>query len=59
MKPERASVIEPTQADRLRQHGLAVIDGQQGKTAFRKLVQIRPGKPPAPGVKTKRPPMRR
>lgn len=45
----------PTQARRLRQHGLAVIEGRQGLLAFRKLVQIRPACPPAPSVK----PMRR
>lgn len=32
----------PMQAHRLRQHGLAVIEGRQGLLAFRKLVQIRP-----------------
>lgn len=40
-----------TQANKLRLHGLDVIDGQQGKTTFRKLVQIRPGRAPAMSVK--------
>lgn len=32
------------QAHRLRLHGLAVIEGRQGLLAFRKLVQIKPGR---------------
>lgn len=47
-----------TQARNLRQHGLEVIEGRQGFTAFRKLVQIRPGRAPAPAVKPLRQPMR-
>ena len=47
------------QAHTLRQHGLEVIEGRQGFTAFRKLVQIRPGRAPAPAVKPLRQPMRR
>lgn len=41
----------PMQAHRLRQHGLAVIEGRQGLLAFRKLVQIRPARPPAPRLR--------
>lgn len=41
----------PTQTHRLRQQGLAVIEGRQGLLAFRNLVQIRPARPPAPSVK--------
>ena len=48
-----------TQAHTLRQHGLEVIEGRQGFTAFRKLVQIRLGRAPAPAVKPLRQPMRR
>lgn len=48
-----------TQAHKLRQHGLEVIEGRQGLTAFRKLVQIRPGRAPVPAVKPWRQPMRR
>lgn len=47
------------QAHKLRQHGLEVIEGRQGFPAFRKLVQIRPGRVPAPAVKPLRQPMRR
>ena len=47
------------QAHKLRQHGLEVIEGRQGFTAFRKLMQIRSGRAPAPAVKPLRQPMRR
>ena len=48
-----------TLAAKLQRHGLAVIEGRQGLLAFRKLVQIRPGRAPAPAVKPLRQPMRR
>jgi len=55
--------VKPTtrqaQDHKLHQHGLEVIEGRQGFTAFRKLVQIRPGRAPAPAVKPLRQPMRR
>lgn len=47
------------QALQLQRHGLAVIEGRQGLTAFRKLVQIRPARPPAPSVKPVRRNLRR
>ena len=59
MKPARPSVTTHTQAHHLRQHGLEVIEGRQGLTAFRKLVQIRPARPPAPSVKPVRRNLRR
>lgn len=36
--------MQGSQLDRLRQQGLAVIVGRQGLLAFRKLVQIKPGR---------------
>lgn len=48
-----------TLAAKLQRHGLAVIEGRQGLLAFRKLVQIRPARQPAPSVKPVRRNLRR
>lgn len=55
----RRCATPTTLAARLQRHGLAVIEGQQGLLAFRKLVQIRPARLPTPSIKPKPRPMRR
>jgi hypothetical protein len=48
-----------TQTQRLRLHGLDVIEGRQGSTAFQKLVLTRPTARPSASTKARRLPMRR
>ena len=47
------------QAQRLRLHGLDVIEGRQGGTAFQKLVLTRPTTRPSASQTARRVPMRR
>jgi hypothetical protein len=55
MKANTPTDNKPTQTQRLRLHGLDVIEGRQGGTAFKKLVLTRPTSNPS----ARRLPMRR
>ena len=57
MKSNNPSDTKTTQAQRLRLHGLDVIEGRQGSTAFKKLVLTRPTA--RPSASAWRLPMRR
>ena len=57
MKPDTPSNPKALQAQRLRLHGLDVIEGRQGGTAFQKLVLTRPTT--RPSASARRLPMRR
>jgi hypothetical protein len=57
MKSNNPSDTKTTQAQRLRLHGLDVIEGRQGSTAFKKLVLTRPTA--RPSASAWRVPMRR
>lgn len=57
MKSNKPSNPKDLQAQRLRLHGLDVIEGRQGGTVFQKLVLTRP--PFKPSVFARRLPMRR
>jgi hypothetical protein len=59
MKANTPTDNKPTQTQRLRLHGLDVIEGRQGNTAFQKLVQARPTAIPSASPKARRLPMRR
>ena len=52
-----ATPAKVLQAQRLRLHGLDVIEGRQGGTAFKKLVLTRPTS--SPSASARRLPMRR
>lgn len=55
MKSASSTNDKAAQTLRLRLHGLDVIEGRQGKTTFKKLVQIRP----AATANKRRQPLRR
>jgi hypothetical protein len=57
MKANTPSNPKDLQAQRLRLHGLDVIEGRQGGTAFQKLVLTRPT--PNPSASARRLPVRR
>lgn len=57
MKNNNQTDTKHTQTQRLRLHGLDVIEGRQGGTAFQKLVQTRPTA--RPSASARRLPMRR
>lgn len=57
MKADTPSNPKDLQAQRLRLHGLDVIEGRQGSTAFKKLVLTRPTA--RPSASAWRLPMRR
>jgi hypothetical protein len=59
MKSAHASESTTTQAQRLRLHGLDVIEGRQGGTAFKKLVLTRNTARPSASTNARRVPMRR
>jgi hypothetical protein len=59
MKSGNASEATTTQAQRLRLHGLDVIECRQGGTAFKKLVLTRPTTRPSAHPAARRLPMRR
>lgn len=57
MKVTPTTPTKDLQTQRLRLHGLDVIEGRQGGTAFQKLVLTRP--PSNPSASARRLPMRR
>ena len=59
MKSNKPSNAKDLQTQRLRLHGLDVIEGRQGGTAFQKLVLTRPRARPSASPKARRLPMRR
>lgn len=59
MKSGNRIDTKTTQTQRLRLHGLDVIEGRQGGTAFKKLVLTRPTARPSASASAWRLPMRR
>lgn len=59
MKSNNPSNPKDLQAQRLRLHGLDVIEGRQGGTAFQKLVLTRPTTRPSASQTARRLPVRR
>jgi hypothetical protein len=52
--------LHPKTFECLRLHGLQIVDSKQGRTAFKKLVQVKPGPArPSASQTARRVPMRR